>query len=420
MKLVNYLTSRISVVLILILLCWSGIYFFLQMNEIYDGIDEGLTNLKQEFIYNANTSHGFVENFDTFNPLNLRIEEISEDEAIHFIESFSTSNVYFNTELEEEEVRLLTTTFYCELNKKYYKLQFFTSTVESEDLVESMLYLLLGLWITLSAAIIIVNRIYISKVNKPFYQLLNELKEFRLGKTKMITIPESKITEYTELNHSVEELLKNNIEIYLEQKNFIENASHELQTPVAIIANKLELMLNDDSLSEEQTREISSMISILSRMKKLNNSLLLLSKIRNKQYAESQEINLRNVFEEVLGNFHELIQHKQLRIEENGNHPPTLLMNPDLAFVLVNNLVKNAITHNIKNGRITINYSSQSIAIANSGNPLPNTVNIFERYVSENSSGLGLSIVKSISDLYNLKISHHYSDGEHIFTLFLI
>lgn len=420
MKLVNYLTSRISVVLILILLCWSGIYFFLQMNEIYDGIDEGLTNLKQEFIYNANTSHGFVENFDTFNPLNLRIEEISEDEAIHFIESFSTSNVYFNTELEEEEVRLLTTTFYCELNKKYYKLQFFTSTVESEDLVESMLYLLLGLWITLSAAIIIVNRIYISKVNKPFYQLLNELKEFRLGKTKMITIPESKITEYTELNHSVEELLKNNIEIYLEQKNFIENASHELQTPVAIIANKLELMLNDDSLSEEQTREISSMISILSRMKKLNNSLLLLSKIRNKQYAESQEINLRNVFEEVLGNFHELIQHKQLTIEENGNRPPTLLMNPDLAFVLVNNLIKNAITHNIKNGRITINYSSQSIAIANSGNPLPDTVNIFERYVSENSSGLGLSIVKSISDLYNLKISHHYSDGKHIFTLFLI
>lgn len=418
MKLINYLILRITILFTIIMLFWSAIYFVLQMNEINDGNDEGLTNLKQEFIAKANTNPGFVEALEIHNPLNIIVKEIPYQEAISIIENFTTTKVYFSTEFEKEEVRMLTTAFRCEQNGKYYRLQFFTSTVESDDLIKNMFYLLFGLWIALSFTLFLVGKIIMSKANKPFYNLLNELEKFRLDNSQMIDFTPSNIREYTQLNKSVRELLKKNITVFTEQKVFIENTSHELQTPLTIVIAKLELLIEKYQHNRNYAEDIADVLNILNRMKRLNANLLLLSKIKNRQFPETSSVNLRNVLETVIADFDDLIDYKGIIIEKTGEASPVMQMNEDLAYILFTNLIKNAVAHNHQGGKIIIRYASDSITIANSGNEV--SVDIFERYqnasVDEKSSGLGLSIVKSIVALYEIEITYSY-DKVHIFTL---
>lgn len=419
MKLSNHLTIRLSGIFILIMLVWSIIYFFFQMTEIYDGIDEGLNNLKQEFIYEANRSPDFVVDMEKHNPLNIIIDKISFEEAKDFKETYTASKVYFITEEEEEEVRMLTTAFFCEQNNQYYKLKIFTSTVESDDLIKSMLYLLIALWVCLALVIILVIKRVIHSSNKPFYQLLHDLKNFKLGDGKMIEFPANNIYEYTELNSSVKDLLEDNINAYNEQKNFIENASHELQTPLSITIGKLELIMNSNKLDQQQLEEMASALNSLNRMKRLNSSLLLLSKIKNKQFSEKEAVDMVKIFEEIANDFEDITNHKEITLTINKKVDTLIVqMNKDLAYILVNNLIKNAVSHNIKKGKIEISIDENSVIITNDGEPV--NTDIFERYVSASkdtkSSGLGLSIVKSIVELYKFRVTHEYK-GKHIFKL---
>ncbi|MDR2118639.1 MAG: HAMP domain-containing histidine kinase [Tannerellaceae bacterium] len=418
MKLIDHLILRISIAFTIVIAFWSAIYFFLQMKEINDGNDEGLTNLKQEFIAKANSIAGFVENLEKYNPLNIIIQEIPQAEAEGIVENFATARVYFATELEKEEVRMLTTSFRCEQNGKYYRLQFFTSTVESDDLIKNMLYLLAGLWITISLTAFIVGKRIIAGANRPFYRLLDELKKFRLDNRSMIDLEETNIKEYRQLNESVKKLLEKNIRIFTEQKIFIENTSHELQTPLAIVIAKLEMLLEkyrDDAYHTEETVRI---LHILGRMKRLNSNLLLLSKIRNNQFLHTSPVNLREVSEAVLAEFEDLIAYKEITLEKEGTASPICRMNEDLAHILLTNLIKNAVAHNRQNGEIIIRYASDRMVIANSGNEAAR--HVFDRYQhdvsSEKSSGLGLSIVQSIAGLYRMEITYHYGEM-HVFTL---
>jgi signal transduction histidine kinase len=421
MKLMDYLISRITLFFTAIMLIWAAIYFLLQMKEIHEGVDEGLTNLKQEFIAKANTRPGFIEILKTNTPPNFIIREITAKEAEIVVENFTTTEIYFPTELEKEEVRMLSTVFRCEQNGKYYQLQFFISTVESDDLMENMLYLLLGLWVALSLTVFVVSKIIVTKANKPFYRLLDELKKFHLDNSRMIDLPPAKIKEYIQLNNSVKELLEKNIHIFTEQKVFIENTSHELQTPLAIVIAKMESLLEKYRNNEEHVKEIAGILDVLNRMKRLNSNLLLLSKIKNRQFTENRSLHLREVLEAVVAEFEDIAAYKQITIEQKGDASPQMQINKDLAHILFTNLVKNAIAHNKQNGKISICYAPDAITIANTGNGATDRVS--DRYQTdasdEKSSGLGLSIVKSIAGLYQIDIDY-CRDGEmHVFKLSL-
>ncbi|MDR2407254.1 MAG: HAMP domain-containing histidine kinase [Bacteroidales bacterium] len=420
MKLINYLILRITFVFAIVMLFWSAIYFFLQMKEIHEDNDEGLTNLKQEFIAQANNSSGFMEALEAHNPLNIIVKEIPYKEAISIVENFATTKVYFSTEFEKEEVRMLTTAFRCEQNGKYYRLQCFTSTVESDDLIKNMFYLLLGLWIALSFTLFLVGKIIMFKANKPFYSLLNELEKFRLDNSQMIDFTPTHIKEYKQLNKSVRELLEKNITVFTEQKIFIENTSHELQTPLTIVIAKLELLIEKYQHNRDYAEDMADVLNILNRMKRLNVNLLLLSKIKNRQFPETSSVNLRDVLEEVIADFEDLIDYKEISIERTEEGFPVMQMNEDLTYILFTNLVKNAVAHNHHGGKIIIHYAADTVTIANSGNKIG--IDVFDRYqnasVNEKSSGLGLSIVKSIAGLYEIDITYRY-DKIHIFTLHL-
>jgi signal transduction histidine kinase len=419
MKLADYLNFRITLFFTAVMLLWAAVYFVLQMKEIHDGIDEGLTNLKQEFIAKANTAPGFVDILKANSPPNFIINEITAEDAWGIIESFTTTRIYFPTELEKEEVRMLATAFRCEQNGKYYQLQFFISTVESDDLIKNMLYLLLGLWAALSLTMFMVGKIIVAKANRPFYRLLDELKKFHPNNSRMIDLTPTKIREYAHLNNAVRELLEKNIHIFTEQKVFIENTSHELQTPLAIVIAKLENLLEKYRNDETYMQELAGILNVLNRMKRLNSNLLLLSKIKNRQFAGSRTVNLRETMERVLAEFEDLAAYRQITVEQEGNASPAVQINEDLAHILLTNLVKNAVVHNEPNGKISIRYTPDAITIANTGNRAP--VAVFNRYQTgagnEKSSGIGLSIVKSIADLYQIEVSYCHDGEMHIFKL---
>lgn len=421
MKLINHLIHRITLFFTIVMLCWSAFYFALQMKEIHDGNDEGLTNLKQEFIAKANRLPDFAENMERESPLNLIVKEISQEEAETVMENFQTTRVYFSTELEQEEVRMLTSAFFCTLNGKHYQIQLFTSTVESNDLIENMLYLMLGLWIALILTVIIVSRIIISRANKPFYQLLNELKKFRPDSHAMVNFPQTKIEEYRQLNRAIRDLLAKNREVFTEQKQFIENSSHELQTPLAIVVAKLEMLLEKHQNQQEYVSEIASLLNTLNRMKRLNSSLLLLSKIRNCQFPETSAVNLREVVESVLADFEDLAACKQLAVETCGDASLCMQMNRELAHILFANLIKNAIAHNEAGGKIVVACEENAITVSNSGKQA--VINVFGRYQNirndENSSGLGLSIVNAIAGLYKLEVTYRFEQNMHHFRITL-
>lgn len=414
MKLADYLSLRLTGLFIIIFLIWSVVYFSMQMYEIYDGVDEGLTNLKQEFVMEANKNAYFVENMEKYNPINMIVEEIAEDEAQNIKEEYSTTTFYFETEKEFEEVRMLTTAFKCQPNGKYYYIKIFTSTVETEDLIENMLFLLIGLWLTLGILILWASRYIIKRSSKPFDELLDKLHNFSLNRTQMIDFPKTNITEFRALNHAVEVLLKENIQTYKDQKIFIENASHELQTPLTIVINKIELLMSSEEIPKHQLIELNGILSNLNRMKRLNSSLLLLSKINNRQFIANQEVNLMDTLNEVLENFEDLIEHKNISLDINIQEAPIFEMNVDLAHIMISNLVKNAINYNISGGRINIALNKNSFIIANDGNALPNGINIFERYKSgkemNSSTGLGLAIVSSIVSIYKFRIEYTYKE----------
>ncbi|MDR1154351.1 MAG: HAMP domain-containing histidine kinase [Bacteroidales bacterium] len=420
MKLVDHLVYRLLGMMLPVIGVWSVACFLMQIYEIYDGIDEGLINLKQEFIRQANTEPGFVNDMEKHNPLNIIVKKADYDSVKHLEERAYTGMVYFATEEEEEEVRLLETAFRCDLNGQYYTLKIFTSNVESNDLIKNILYSLIAFYFVLALTLIFTGKKVIRRATRPFFHLLEKLEHFNLDEAGMIDFPKTQVKEFNALNNSVKKLLENNIRIYNEQKRFIENAAHELQTPLAIVIGKLELLINRQDIQPEPLKEISSALNILGKMKRLNSSLLLLSKIKNKQFPKSRQLDLSDIFMQVFDDYRELTEHRRLKLDVYRQGNPVCSMNPDLALIMVSNLVKNAISHNIPEGTIRARFSTDTIVIANDGNHHVQGDDIFERYQTRSDQsqtlGLGLSIVKSITDLYGMEISYKY-DRQHIITI---
>lgn len=208
---------------------------------------------------------------------------------------------------------------------------------------------------------------------------------------------------------------------YVNMKEFTENAAHEMQTPLAVVQSKMELLLQDANLTDQQVEAILDSSTALSRLSKLNQSLLLLAKIENNQYETGELINLKDVTQKYLKLFDELIKDKHLKINTNFEEEFSLTLHPLLADSLVSNLLGNAVKYNYDGGEIFIEIKAQKYSITNSSTlPSIDQKQLFKRFnktngVSETSNGLGLAIVKKICDTHNLSITYHAENNMHSF-----
>ncbi|MBC3538541.1 sensor histidine kinase [Rufibacter sediminis] len=413
MKLLNYATSYFAALLLVVISGWAALFYINMLDEIYDSIDDGLENQKLLVIQKAAQDSTVLAQAE-FEEGYYKIHEVSLAWARGKKDLYQDTLMYMQNEKDFEPVRLLTTVF--RHNGRYYEMRLITSMVEEDDLIEDLLYSLLWLYLGLIASILVLNNLLLKRIWKPFYHILRRLQHFKLEEAKTVPVQKTNIAEFQLLNQTVEKLLQQNVAAYQNQKALIENASHELQTPLAISLNKLELLAESQPLQEEQLMQIGAVMENLERLTRLNKSLLLLSKIENRQFTQAEAVSLPNLVQKTLADFEDQLKYKAVSVEVEATEEVSLQMNPDLAAMLVMNLLKNALVHNVKGGFLRIRLSREALVVENAGKeePLEET-KVFARFYkdasSQASTGLGLSIVKAICDLYGFQVTYRYQQG---------
>jgi signal transduction histidine kinase len=252
---------------------------------------------------------------------------------------------------------------------------------------------------------------------------LRKLQNYTVENTEPLALEPSGIDEFNDLQKSLEELTQRTKHAYLGQKEFAENASHEMQTPLAVLQGKLELLMQTAPLSETQAELIGDLADASQRMARLNKSLLLLAKIENKQFPANEKISLDNIIRHYIQQYEPQVLQKQLTLNYSFNSDTILDCNKTLLEILVDNLIGNAIRHNNLNGSIIITLQPGTLTIQNTGvDSKLNEQRIFSRFQKDstdvNSLGLGLEIVKKICVLYNFKISYSKQEDLHTFLVF--
>jgi signal transduction histidine kinase len=419
MKLRNYTFRYLVVALLAVIALWASLFYMVILDEVYDNVDDGLKNSKILILREA-ASNNAVLNTPDFGINQFKIIPLQKinkyDESERFISTFE----YMEYDDDNEPVRLLVTDFKDGAGNPH-RLTIRASTVEEDDLLEDLLTALIALYVMLVVSIVFINQLILRKVWKSFYNLLDRLKRYKLGTGNTFAAPASPVEEFSVLGAALEGLLERNEAVYASQKQFIENASHELQTPLAISLNKLELFAENNNLQEAQMIELSKISDTLNRLVRLNKSLLLLSKIENRQYADEEFIDFTELILQLVEDYEDLADYKHIKIITKFNFSLQYKMNKGLAVTLVSNLLKNAIVHNQPEGTVEITVEGTFITLKNTaaGGALSKN-EIFNRFyrdsASEQSTGLGLAIVKSIADTYKLPIDYSFNGG-HIFTI---
>ena len=418
MKVLNYTTTYFSIALLIIISIWAALFYYAMLDEIYDSIDDGLDNQKGLIIQKSATDPTILTK-NTFQEGDYSIREIPAQLSKNFHDVYIDTLMYMQNEKEFEPVRLLKTVFHQ--NGKYYHMEVITSMVEEDDLISELALALLWLYLGLLATILLLNNFLLKRIWRPFYHLLKQLKIFRLENPSTLTIQKTNIDEFRLLNETVQRLLQTNINSYNSQKHFIENASHELQTPLAISINKLEALAETGTLSQNQLELLSSALDNLERLTRLNKSLLLLSKIENRQFLEETQVEVNAMIQQIASDFSDQISFSSLDLGIENVEACSIRMNPDLASIMFTNLIKNAIVHNHPGGEIKIRITNNAVRFENTGpGQALDQEKLFTRFHNEQSTsgstGLGLAIVKAIADLYAFSIHYSFMD-RHIITI---
>lgn len=412
MKLLNHTSKYLAILLLPLITIWAVIFYYAMLDEIYDSLDDGLENQKILLLQRLPT-HPEILDHNDLDLWNHAITPISKSHYERFEERYADTLMYMLNEQDFEPVRIYESKM--AYNNAYYKVKFITSMVEEDDLIQDLITYLIVLYALLMITIVILNNLMLKKIWQPFQSLMAQLRTFRIEKNHQIQTMDTTIEEFKLLNTSVTTLINQSRARYLEQQHFIEDAAHELQTPLAISINKLELFLENTNLSVGEVKTMAAILDNLGRLTRLNKSLLLLSKIENRQFVDTEVIDFNLLITSIINDFEDLASHKNITLHLKAVSILTFQMNKDLAVILLTNLIKNAIVHGQQNNTVTIEIKDKNIAVCNFGigEALdPHTVFLRFKKVStdKKSTGLGLAIAKSISEKYGINLQYAYNE----------
>ncbi|MEO6638598.1 MAG: HAMP domain-containing sensor histidine kinase [Ginsengibacter sp.] len=354
----------------------------------------------------------------------LRTPEVS----VYPVDAESTTyplltNVYGYTAKGNNKIPYRQLSQVVSVNGNSYRIIIRQSQEQKAALFADVTKIMLSVFAGLFAATLVFNWAISKRLWKPFRNSLNKIRSAELQKMEAMHFEHTNTQEFNELNASLNYMTSKLYTDYVNMKEFTENAAHEMQTPVAVVQSKLELLLQDDNLKDDQVQSILESTAALTRLSKLNEGLLLLAKIENHQYETTEAISLAELTKKYLRLFDEFIKEKQLSIKTSFNDGFTLGLHPVLASSLITNLLGNAIKYNYNGGMIEIIISENSYHISNtSKQEAIEPAKLFARLHAaqsglERSNGLGLAIVKKIADVNNLLVMYHEKEGIHHFEI---
>ena len=422
MRLIVRILTRLVPALMAIITLWGIFFYYALMDEVNDETDDTLEDYSEIIITRFLAGQEMPSQADGTNN-SYYLTQVPEKYAEeHEKIRYSDEMIYIPEKKETEPARILKTIFQNE-NEEYYELTVSIPNIEKEDLREAILYWIIFLYFTLLITILLINLWVFYRSMRPLYALLKWLDHYTISNNTPTLENNTTITEFKNLNEAVLRQAERNKNLFEQQKQFISNASHELQIPLAICRNRLEMLADNETLTEEQLTEIFKTQSTLDYIIKLNKSLLFLSKIDNGQFQEIKEISFNELIHKFLPDYEEAYGYLNIttHVEEKGTF--TVGMDEALSGALVSNLLKNAFVHNRKDkGELHIEITSGSIIVLNTGDEgMLDETHLFERFrqgktKKEGSTGLGLSIMAAICKTYRLQIRYFYN-GKHGFEI---
>lgn len=419
MKLLHITTFRLSAITALVLAFWSFFFYITIVREMNDELDDSLEDYAELVIRRHLKGEKLpTKSWGSNNQYFLQRITPAQAQAKPHI-THTDRQVYIDDKNEWEPARVISYIFQ-NYQGEFYEIEVSTPTIDRADLKESIFWSLLILYISILISIFLINLWTIKYTMRPLHKLLHWLQGYQLNKTNEPLQNNTKIEEFKSLNEGVGRAMQRNEEVYNQQRMFIGNASHELQTPLAVAINRLEMMLENEQLSEAEMSNLIKIRQTLTSMSKLNRSLLLLSRIENQQFAERTPINLNEQTRQLLDDFKAIYAHQSLTVELHEAAPFIALTNEVMASALLTNLIKNAFIHNRQQGTVRVTTQEQGITVMNTGSEKPlDTTKIFAPFYHEgqhtSSTGLGLALAKTICEQSGWQLIYNFQPPFHCF-----
>lgn len=416
----NYTFRYLTFWLLIVIAIWAFIFHSLILDEVYDNVDDGLKNQKIEIIREVYRDPDLLNTTE----FGLSQFKISKVDPSQYNENnrFSNEMVYMEYDEDMEPYRVLRTGFYDKDNFPYM-LEIRTSTVEEDDLIYDLSISLVALYVFILISILLINHFGLRKAFKPFDQIISQLRKYEVGNKEKPIHVVTNVKEFSFLQNEIQRMINRNDEVFNSQKLFIENASHELQTPLTIAMNKLDLLIEESDLGEKEMLSLVDTKQTLWRMVNLNKSLLMLSRIENNQYKNNEEVNFTRLTKDLLEDYESILEAAEIKVTTNFKADFMIDFNLDLARILISNLIRNAIKHNNEEKLIQIELDSNQFMISNTGKNYSLDTNViynrfYKQGTSEGNNGLGLSIVETIiKNQQKLKLNYRYEAPFHQFVL---
>jgi len=408
MKLLTKTSLNFISASVLFFLVGSIAMYFSVRNIMAEDLQNRLLQQQNEFIYTAQ------QNKVTDLVSELVFVQTTENKQLY---SFSDTVLIAN----EKYMLYRKLDFSYAKNEQDYKVSILLSQSESDKLIMKIVIMNVGFAMLFFMIMFFVNRHSIKSALGVFYSTIRKLEDFEVNQTTTLSLDTAEIEEVKKLNQVFEKMSAQIRQDFISQKEYTENVSHELQTPLAIISSKADELMQADNLSKEQMEQLALLMETTNRLSKINQALIFLTKIDNRFYTEVSTSAINDLIKEKLSLFDDAIKEKNLRLELDLLEITHVYMNPYLAETLIINLIKNGIVHNENGGLLRISLNNKTLSVANSGSVLSfDEKDIFKRFTRSNenkkSLGIGLSIVQRICDLYAFNIAYSYAD-EHQFKI---
>lgn len=395
----------------------SGVLSYILIKQVLQNeLDSGLLRAQKRIQDYVNVHHQLPA-ISSFDDQGIRFEKAGVEPPAT---SFRTTHKYIPEQQEDHISRQLVSGI--TVGNDHYTI----TIVSPLEGTKHMTRVILGITTTTIFLIIVVfvlfNRYVLSRLWQPFYESLRLVRAFRVDRPEPIPFPATNTDEFNFMIDNLKIATVSGAQDYQLLKEFTENASHEIQTPLAIIRSKLDILIQDGMLTETHGETIKAAYRALKKLSRLNQSLLLIAKIDNRQFEDKSTINLHRKLEEKLFEFQELWQGNHITVDSSLGDA-AILANQELIDILLNNLLSNATKHNVQYGKINIELQPGLLRIDNTGKPraLPQG-RLFKRFYKEaphsEHNGLGLSIVKQICDVSDITPAYRFSGNEHSFVFY--
>ncbi len=399
-----------------VLLISSICFYFMIRHVLINQLDEDLEVEEQEIINFVKINNKLPDPFD-YEDQQIEFAALNSITAGKKFSSLMRYNKADNKDILTRQYQ-----FTIAVAGKNYLVFIRKSQEETEDLVRMIVTITLGAVVFLLLVLFLVNRFVLSRLWQPFNSTLTQVKHFNLSAKNELNLQHTSTTEFIELNKTILVMTDRVKKDYETLKNFSDNASHEMQTPLAVINSKLDVLIQDEFLTEFQMQQLQGIYNALDRLSHLNQSLLLLTKIENKQFNEEVKISLDELIKEKLFEFEELIDSKKISVTTDLQ-PASTRGNRQLIDILINNLLINAIRYNVQHGNIFIKLAADELSISNSSFlPALDEQGLFQRFyrhadTRQDGNGLGLSIAKQICTVMGYEINYRFQDSQHKFCI---